>query len=202
MGLGRRRRCRQCGEFFRPDPRVGARQRTCGADACQRARRRQNVADWLDRHPEYRAAEAARVGRWLEAHPGYLKSYRDRVEGLRQRLRDAERRRRMDIRNEISPEAVAAARDAVAFSGVDIRNEISVEMLVLLGLTDVLRRVVIRNQIDLPDAPCYKAGVRIRRTIRRAQCDRKSRNGCWFRTGSGGSRMASAGSTAASCESG
>jgi hypothetical protein len=51
--MARKRPCRICRRWFRPDPRVGGRQRTCGAVACQRAWHRRSCRDWRRRHPDY-----------------------------------------------------------------------------------------------------------------------------------------------------
>lgn len=53
--------------MFRPDPRVGDRQRACGKEPCQRKRRTETQARWRARNPSYatgyrlerRAAQAA-----------------------------------------------------------------------------------------------------------------------------------------------
>lgn len=53
--------------MFRPDPRVGTRQHTCGERSCQRKRRSKTQASWRSQNPEYprayrlakRAARAA-----------------------------------------------------------------------------------------------------------------------------------------------
>jgi hypothetical protein len=39
--------------MFRPDPRVGERQRACGDTHCQRQRRAQSQASWRFRNPSY-----------------------------------------------------------------------------------------------------------------------------------------------------
>lgn len=62
----RRRRCTECGELFRSDRRVGARQRSCSRRECQQKRRRETQVRWRERNPDYfvdrrlrlRAAEA------------------------------------------------------------------------------------------------------------------------------------------------
>lgn len=46
----RRRRCVSCKTLFRPDPRVGPRQRTCGAPACQRQRHAASCRRWRRRN--------------------------------------------------------------------------------------------------------------------------------------------------------
>jgi hypothetical protein len=46
----RRHRCPWCQTLFHPDPRVGPRQRTCGAPACQRARHAASCRRWRRRN--------------------------------------------------------------------------------------------------------------------------------------------------------
>jgi hypothetical protein len=57
----RKRPCRFCRKWFRPDPRVGRRQRACSAPDCQRRRRAQTQADWRRRNPGYFAAHRLAV---------------------------------------------------------------------------------------------------------------------------------------------
>ena len=42
----RKRPCRVCGKWFSPDPRLGERQKTCGAAQCQRQRHAVKCAEW------------------------------------------------------------------------------------------------------------------------------------------------------------
>lgn len=49
----RRRPCRICRRWFRPHPRAGDRQHTCGTPSCQAERRRRAVAAWRVRHPGF-----------------------------------------------------------------------------------------------------------------------------------------------------
>ena len=51
-----KRPCTICRQWFRPDPRVGGRQRACGNSECQRLRRQKTQATWRKRNPEYGAA--------------------------------------------------------------------------------------------------------------------------------------------------
>jgi hypothetical protein len=48
-----KRPCRICRRWFRPDPRVGARQRACHNPSCQKARHQQAQARWCARNPDY-----------------------------------------------------------------------------------------------------------------------------------------------------
>lgn len=49
----RRKRCSVCEELFFPDPRVGPRQRTCGASSCRVEQRRRTQAAWREHNPDY-----------------------------------------------------------------------------------------------------------------------------------------------------
>lgn len=48
-----KKRCRICRRLFRPDPRVGERQRVCSDGPCQVQRRAQTQARWRKRNPSY-----------------------------------------------------------------------------------------------------------------------------------------------------
>ena len=48
-----KRPCCVCRRWFRPDPRVGLRQRACGQPDCQAVRRVQTQKTWRDRNPDY-----------------------------------------------------------------------------------------------------------------------------------------------------
>jgi hypothetical protein len=48
-----KRPCCICRRWFRPDPRIGPRQRACRNPDCQVARRRKKQKKWRERHPDY-----------------------------------------------------------------------------------------------------------------------------------------------------
>lgn len=126
----RGKRCPYCRKRFTPDPRVGKRQKSCGARACQRALNRENSARWRQEHPDCCHGDYPRVKLWLQKHPGYLKRYRQShpayVEHNRkaQRLRDRRRKRHLDIRNEIQREPSEIIEQLRDLSRLDIQNEI------------------------------------------------------------------------------
>jgi len=57
----KKRPCSECRRWFLPDPRVGGRQKTCGAAACQRARHERACRDWRTKNRDY-----DRDRRWRE----------------------------------------------------------------------------------------------------------------------------------------
>jgi hypothetical protein len=56
MPAPQKRPCSICRRWFRPDPRVGGRQRACGKPECQAARRKKTQARWRTKNPDYAAA--------------------------------------------------------------------------------------------------------------------------------------------------
>ncbi len=56
MPDARKRPCRICRRWFRPDNRVGERQHACGEPDCQKARRQKTQASWRARNPGYATA--------------------------------------------------------------------------------------------------------------------------------------------------
>lgn len=49
----RKRPCRICGRWFSPHPRLGERQKTCGADDCRRRWHARKCAEWNRRNRVY-----------------------------------------------------------------------------------------------------------------------------------------------------
>jgi hypothetical protein len=70
MPDARKRPCTICRQWFRPDPRVGARQRACRKPECQAARRKQTQA------------------RWRAANRGYSTAYRIQLRNAAKRPRE------------------------------------------------------------------------------------------------------------------
>ena len=67
MPEARKRPCTICRRWFRPNPRVGSRQRACGSSDCQKARRQKTQANWRNQNPGY--SIAWRIDRRAAAHP-------------------------------------------------------------------------------------------------------------------------------------
>jgi hypothetical protein len=53
MPEARKKPCSICRRWFRPDPRIGSRQRACRSVECQAARRVQTQKSWRDRNADY-----------------------------------------------------------------------------------------------------------------------------------------------------
>jgi hypothetical protein len=70
----RKKPCSICRRWFRPDPRVGSRQRTCGQADCQTTQRKKKQAAWRRRNPDYFRARRIQVRSTLSpsSEPGRL----------------------------------------------------------------------------------------------------------------------------------
>jgi hypothetical protein len=53
--------CCICRKRFKPNPRLGYQQRTCGRDECQKQRRRANAGNWRTRNPDADDADYRRI---------------------------------------------------------------------------------------------------------------------------------------------
>jgi hypothetical protein len=78
--------CTCCGRFFRPHPRLGRRQRTCGRPACRRGNKRLQEQRWRRANPGYFDGRYETTKAWRAAHPGYQRAWRARHRGEIQTL--------------------------------------------------------------------------------------------------------------------
>lgn len=53
MADAQKKPCCICSCWFRPDPRIGSRQRACRKPDCQAARRKKKQKSWRERNPDY-----------------------------------------------------------------------------------------------------------------------------------------------------
>ena len=103
--------CCICKKQFKPNPRLGDRQRTCGGNSCQKERRRINSRNWRVRNPEGDDAAYRRIRRrdrreyrrryWAahpevhEHHAAYMRQWRARRAAAR--VRDPYRDRKAKL---------------------------------------------------------------------------------------------------------
>lgn len=73
MPDARKKPCSICRRWFRPDPRVGQRQRACSRADCQAAQRRKTQAGWRARHPDYFIARRLQERRARDQPPEPLR---------------------------------------------------------------------------------------------------------------------------------
>lgn len=93
MNRTRRRKCRNCGQLFNPDPRNRYHQKYCSGVACRRASKAASQRRWLakpaNRNYFRDPAHVARVQRWRATHPGYWRrSGAQRGDALQEHCRE------------------------------------------------------------------------------------------------------------------
>jgi len=81
--------CAYCGRFFRPHPRLGERQKSCGQSECCKKQRQANRKAWIERNPDCFRGRYEKVKQWRGQHPDYQKQWRAK---------------RREIQDSISPE--------------------------------------------------------------------------------------------------
>jgi len=86
------RRCKHCGDAFRPRRNV-AHQRYCSKAGCQEARRNQWRKKKLGTDPDYRLNQYDAQKRWRQNHPEYWRGYRASHPGYVERNRALQRDR-------------------------------------------------------------------------------------------------------------
>lgn len=71
-------KCKYCGRFFKPDPRVRNRQKSCRRRECRSKRKKESQAKWVAANPDCFKGRYAYLKEWRESHPGYQKEVRAR----------------------------------------------------------------------------------------------------------------------------
>ena len=87
-----RRRCRACGQAFRPRSQV-PQQSYCPVEACQRERRRRWQRAKRQSDSDYHDNDARGQRAWREAHPEYWREYRQGNPQYTERNREQQRTR-------------------------------------------------------------------------------------------------------------
>lgn len=70
----RKKRCRVCRDWYRPDPRARKGQKVCAKPICRRERKRRADRQWRAGNPGYRDKD--KVRQWAAAYPDYWQNWR------------------------------------------------------------------------------------------------------------------------------
>jgi ferredoxin-thioredoxin reductase catalytic subunit len=82
-----RKRCAYCGRFFRPDRRVGDRQKSCSSPQCRVRRKKEAQERWLAANPGYFRGRYGNTKHWREFHPEYQRLWRARRREIQDKIR-------------------------------------------------------------------------------------------------------------------
>ena len=107
----KKKRCANCRQWFKPEPRAILReshpcQRHCSKITCRKASKKESQAKWLDKNRDYFKGEVHKrdCRLWTSKHPGYWRGYRrlypDYVEANRQSQKIRDQRRNLLAKKE------------------------------------------------------------------------------------------------------
>jgi uncharacterized short protein YbdD (DUF466 family) len=152
-----KKRCRVCGEWFKPDARAGRFQKVCAQTACQRERKRLTDARWWAENRGYDAARASKKRVWAAAYPNYWQRYRanhpDYVKSNREQTRE-----RLKASRRVFANQVAIRRSPVGYLE-DLRspgmfaNQVAMNRSVDGILTFLVQRERFANQTGIDSTP-------------------------------------------------
>lgn len=133
----RKRPCRICRRWFRPHPRAGDRQHTCGTASCQAERRRRAVAAWRARHPGFDREDRLRRGLQREGAAGMAP------------------RASIDwgaARNAVGLEVAVVVEESSRLLAIWVRNAVALQLPAIIKESQRLALIAARNGIGSPRA--------------------------------------------------
>ena len=150
----KKRKCPYCKRTFRPHPRVGSHQKTCGSPSCKKARKAKTDARWRRKNPDCCQHDYTRVKEWLGQHPNYLEQYRQSHPGYVQKNRQAQKHRdrrkkiHLDIQAQIKNQLPEITEQLWNQPDLDIQASIPIQPLEMTFLFSRFPCLDIQAQMD------------------------------------------------------
>lgn len=123
----RKRKCRNCGELYKPDPRAKKKQKYCSAPECQKASQAASWNRWRKRpeNEDYYKGEAQvnRTREWRRRNPGYWKRWSIKKNALP---------------NEITAQTPDIKEDSTCLASDALPKEILLQPALIAGLISTL----------------------------------------------------------------
>jgi len=133
----RRRKCRNCAQLFRPDPRNLRHQRYCSKSPCRQASKAQSQRRWLaksDNQDYFRGPEnVQRVQAWRSAHPGYWRHLTPNT--------------RCALQEHSLAQAVESNEESTSLTAPPLQELSTAQPLVLMGLIAHLTGATLQEDI-------------------------------------------------------
>ncbi len=159
-GQVRKRKCKNCKDYFLPDPRNRARQKFCSKPPCRKASKANSQRRWLQKPENQKTFKCAdnvkRVQVWRKSHPGY---WRQRKTNKEKALQDALPGETVCERGEEAPLTEDALQDSLSAQTVEgqaveasltkdtLQDILSAQDPVLLGLIAQLTGLALQDDI-------------------------------------------------------
>ena len=147
----RQRRCKNCQELYKPDPRHLKRQRFCRKPACEAASKKYSQQKWLNKpkNQDYFSGpeNVVRVQEWRRENPGYWK--RRTPSKKPSLIEDA-------LQEMTSPKTIAGKGSSVDLIQIPLQDLISAKTLVFIGFDTQLNKNALQDIIDATDQKTVK----------------------------------------------
>ncbi len=147
----RQRRCKNCSELYKPDPRHLKRQKFCRKPECRAASKKCSRQKWLNK-PENRddfsgSDHVSRVQEWRWDNPGYWKrrspsKKSSLIEGALQEMKTGK--------------AIASKGSSLDLIQIPLQDLISAKTLVFIGFDTLLNKNALQEIIDKTDQETIK----------------------------------------------
>ena len=143
----RRRRCKNCHELFKPDPRQLKRQKFCSKPQCKTASKKYSQQKWLNKpnNQDYFSGpeNVARVQQWRQGKPGYWKRKKPSLnENALQEMK--------------SGKTIVSKGSSMDLVQIALQDSISGKTLVLIGFDTHLNKNALQDIIDDTDRETVK----------------------------------------------
>ena len=154
------RRCKNCGDLFKPDPRNLKRQKFCRKSECKEASKRYSQQQWL-MTPQNKdhfsgPANVIRVQQWRQENPGYWKRKKSKkttslIKGALQETLSAKNTTGKGFSSDLMQTA--------------LQDSLSAKTLVIIGFDTHLNKTALQDIIDLTDQGTVKLVPDVLKTL-------------------------------------
>ena len=159
-GQVRKRKCKNCKDYFMPDPRNRARQKFCSKPPCRKASKTDSQRRWLQK-PENQdtfkcADNVKRVQEWRKRNPGYWRQRKTDKEDVLQDVLPGETVCEEPVKASLTEDALQDSLSAQTVEGRAVEASLTEDALqdilsaqtsVLLGLIAQLTGLTLQDDI-------------------------------------------------------
>ncbi len=148
----RRRRCKNCDDLFKPDPRNLKRQKFCRKPECKEASKRYSQQKWLMK-PQNKdhfsgSANVIRVQQWRQQNPGY---------GKRKKSKKTTSLIKGALQETLSLKTITGKGSSSDLMQNALQDSLSAETLVIIGFDTQLNKTALQEIIDFTDQGTVKS---------------------------------------------
>jgi hypothetical protein len=147
----RQRRCKNCSELYKPDPRHFKRQKFCRKPECRAASKKYSQQKWLNKKENQNhfsgPENVMRVQEWRKRNPGYWK--REKPSKKASLGEDA-------LQDMTSSQTVGGKGSSIDLIQIPLQDLISAKTFVFIGFDTHLNKIALQEIIDATDQETVK----------------------------------------------